>query len=160
MGVQPSRHHQIGWLIQHPDRSTARWRSRFAHGADSPCWSAAGMIPSGGTGPSHGQTNLAASGASSPRRDAPLPDQRRLSMTTRLVSHVGSLCSSRPISDATFYNWRNRYGGMEVSDARRLKALDDENRRGGNADSCGISIPLHCHFQEVSVSVTAHPRNH
>jgi putative transposase len=33
------------------------------------------------------------------------------------------------ISDATFYNWRSRYGGMEVSDARRLKSLEDENRR-------------------------------
>ena len=33
------------------------------------------------------------------------------------------------ISDATFYNWRSRYGGMEVSDARKLNALEDENRR-------------------------------
>src|SRR4029078_11318317 len=33
------------------------------------------------------------------------------------------------ISDATFYKWRSRYGGMEVSDARRLKSLEDENRR-------------------------------
>ena len=33
------------------------------------------------------------------------------------------------ISDATFYKWRSRYGGMEISDARKLKALEDENRR-------------------------------
>ena len=33
------------------------------------------------------------------------------------------------ISDARFYKWRSRYGGMEVSDARKLKALEDENRR-------------------------------
>ena len=33
------------------------------------------------------------------------------------------------VSDATFYKWRSRYGGMEVSDARRLKALEEENRR-------------------------------
>jgi putative transposase len=33
------------------------------------------------------------------------------------------------ISDATFYKWRSRYGGMEISDARRLKALEDENRK-------------------------------
>jgi putative transposase len=33
------------------------------------------------------------------------------------------------ISDATFYKWRSRYGGMEVSDARRLKALEEENRK-------------------------------
>ena len=33
------------------------------------------------------------------------------------------------ISDATFYTWRKKYGGMEVSDAKRLKSLEDENRR-------------------------------
>ena len=37
------------------------------------------------------------------------------------------------ISDATFYNWRSRYGGMEVSDARKLNALEDENRRAEEA---------------------------
>eukprot|EP01035_Chromulina_nebulosa_P015774 gene15774-20894_t len=42
---------------------------------------------------------------------------------------VADLCRKHGISDATLYNWRNRYGGMEVSDARRLKALDDENRK-------------------------------
>ena len=35
----------------------------------------------------------------------------------------------RGISDATFYNRRGRYGGMEVSDARRLRSREDENRR-------------------------------
>ncbi|MEI7664095.1 MAG: transposase, partial [Bacteroidota bacterium] len=33
------------------------------------------------------------------------------------------------ISDATFYNWRTKYGGMEVSDAKRLKVLEDENKK-------------------------------
>lgn len=40
---------------------------------------------------------------------------------------TAELCRKHGISDATFYNWRNRYGGMEVSDARRLKSLEDEN---------------------------------
>ena len=39
------------------------------------------------------------------------------------------LCRKYGISDATFYKWRSRYGGMEVSDAKRLKALEEENRR-------------------------------
>jgi putative transposase len=39
------------------------------------------------------------------------------------------LCCKHGISDATFYKWRSKYGGMEVSDARRLKALEDENRK-------------------------------
>lgn len=42
---------------------------------------------------------------------------------------VTEICRKHGISDATFYTWRSRYGGMEVSDARRLKTLDDENRR-------------------------------
>ena len=33
------------------------------------------------------------------------------------------------ISDATFYKWRSKYGGMEVSEAKRLIALKDENRK-------------------------------
>jgi putative transposase len=33
------------------------------------------------------------------------------------------------ISEATLYNWKAKYGGLEVSEARRLKALEDENRK-------------------------------
>ena len=39
------------------------------------------------------------------------------------------LCRKHGISDATFYKWRSRYGGMEVSDARRLKTLEAENAK-------------------------------
>jgi putative transposase len=42
---------------------------------------------------------------------------------------VAEICRKHGISDATFCTWRPRYGGMEVSDARRLKALDEENRK-------------------------------
>ena len=42
---------------------------------------------------------------------------------------VADLCRKHGISEATFYNWRSRYGGMEVSDAKRLKALEEENRK-------------------------------
>ena len=42
---------------------------------------------------------------------------------------AGDVCRKHGISDATFYKWRSRYGGMEVSDARRLKVLEDENRK-------------------------------
>ncbi|AIY41685.1 Mobile element protein [Collimonas arenae] len=40
---------------------------------------------------------------------------------------VADLCRKHGISDATFYNWRSRFGGMEVSEARLLKALEEEN---------------------------------
>jgi len=39
------------------------------------------------------------------------------------------MCRKYGISDATFYTWRKKYGGMEVSDARRLKALEEENAK-------------------------------
>jgi putative transposase len=39
------------------------------------------------------------------------------------------VCRKHGISDATFYKWKARYGGMEVSNARRLKALEDENAK-------------------------------
>ena len=42
---------------------------------------------------------------------------------------VADLCRKHGISDATFYTWRSKYGGMEVSDAKRLRALEDENAR-------------------------------
>jgi putative transposase len=42
---------------------------------------------------------------------------------------ASDVCRKHGISDATFYKWRSRFGGMEVSDARKLKALEDENRK-------------------------------
>lgn len=42
---------------------------------------------------------------------------------------VPELCRKHGISDVTFYKWRSKYGGLEVSEARRLKNLEEENRR-------------------------------
>ena len=42
---------------------------------------------------------------------------------------VAELCRKHGISAATFYTWRSKYGGMEASDVRRLKALEEENRK-------------------------------
>lgn len=42
---------------------------------------------------------------------------------------TADLCRKHGISEATFYNWKAKYGGMEVSEAKRLKALEDENAR-------------------------------
>jgi putative transposase len=39
------------------------------------------------------------------------------------------LCRKHGISDATFYKWRSKYGGMEVFDARWLKTLESENAK-------------------------------
>lgn len=42
---------------------------------------------------------------------------------------TADLCRRHGISDATFYSWKAKYGGLTVSDAARLRALEDENRR-------------------------------
>jgi len=42
---------------------------------------------------------------------------------------ASELCRKHGMSDATFYNWRKKYGGMSVPDARRLKELESENAR-------------------------------
>ena len=42
---------------------------------------------------------------------------------------VKDLCRELGISDAAFYKWRSKYGGMEASDLKRLRELEEENRR-------------------------------
>ncbi len=42
---------------------------------------------------------------------------------------TADVCRRHGISDATFYKWKARYGGLDVSEARRLKALEDENAK-------------------------------
>jgi len=42
---------------------------------------------------------------------------------------IKDLCRNGGFSDATFYKWRSKFGGMEVSDARRLKELESENAK-------------------------------
>jgi len=42
---------------------------------------------------------------------------------------TAELCRKYGMSDATFYNWKAKYGGMTVSDARRLKMVESENKR-------------------------------
>jgi putative transposase len=44
-------------------------------------------------------------------------------------SATADLCRRHGISGATFYKWKAKYGGLDVSEARRLKALEEENRR-------------------------------
>ena len=39
------------------------------------------------------------------------------------------ICREQNISSATLYKWKSKFGGMEVSDARRLRSLEDENRK-------------------------------
>lgn len=42
---------------------------------------------------------------------------------------VSDIIRQQNISEQTFYRWKSKYGGMEVAEARKLKQLEDENRR-------------------------------
>ena len=42
---------------------------------------------------------------------------------------VKDVCREAGISEATYYNWKSRYGGMEASDIKKIKDLEDENHR-------------------------------
>ena len=42
---------------------------------------------------------------------------------------VRDVCREHEISEATYYQWKSKYGGMEASDIRRLRELEEENRR-------------------------------
>jgi putative transposase len=42
---------------------------------------------------------------------------------------VAELCRKHGVSTPTFYKWKAKYGGLEVSEARKLKALEDENAK-------------------------------
>jgi putative transposase len=42
---------------------------------------------------------------------------------------VKDVCREQSVSEATYYQWKSKYGGMEASDIKRLRELEDENRR-------------------------------
>jgi putative transposase len=44
-------------------------------------------------------------------------------------SATSDVCRKHGISSATFYKWKAKYGGLDVSEAKRLRSLEDENRR-------------------------------
>lgn len=42
---------------------------------------------------------------------------------------IGQVCQALEVSEQTFHRWRNQYGGMKSEEAKRLKQLEDENKR-------------------------------
>jgi putative transposase len=46
-----------------------------------------------------------------------------------LGAKTADICRKHGISEATFYNWKSKFGGMEVSEAKRLKGLETENAK-------------------------------
>lgn len=64
-------------------------------------------------------------------RKSRFSDEQIISIVREHAAGLGTaeLCRKHGISDATFYKWRSRYGGMEPSDAKRLRTLEEENGR-------------------------------
>jgi putative transposase len=44
-------------------------------------------------------------------------------------SRIGDVCREHNISEQSYYRWKRKYGGMELSEARRMKDLEEENQR-------------------------------
>lgn len=57
---------------------------------------------------------------------AKLREAERMQSEGATIAHV---CQRLGVSEQTFHRWRNQYGGMKANDAKRLKRLEDENRR-------------------------------
>ena len=59
---------------------------------------------------------------------------------------TGELCRQHGISDATFYKWKAKYGGLDASELSRLRALEEENRR---LKQMYADLSLRAHAMEV-----------
>ena len=67
-----------------------------------------------------------------PRARRSFPAEFKAQIVLQLLSGEASqaeLCRKHGISTATFFNWKAKFGGLEVSEARKLRTLEDENRR-------------------------------
>ena len=58
-------------------------------------------------------------------------DEQKIAILQQAVAgaQIRELCRKHGITEQTFYRWRGKYQGLQVSDAKRLRALEDENRR-------------------------------
>ena len=66
------------------------------------------------------------------KRHSPEQIVRKLQEADSLLAvgkTIGQVCQTLEVSEQTFHRWRNQYGGMKAEEAKRLKELEDENRR-------------------------------
>jgi putative transposase len=57
------------------------------------------------------------------------PDVAPATLTQEAGAKTADVCRKHGVSEATFYKWKAKFGGLEVSEARRLRQLEDENTR-------------------------------
>ena len=66
------------------------------------------------------------------KRHSPEQIVRKLREADAMLSggkSVGEVCQSLEIAEGTYHRWQNQYGGMKAEEAKRLKELEEENRR-------------------------------
>ena len=68
---------------------------------------------------------------------------------------TAEVCRKHGISDATFYKWKARYGGLELSEAKRLRALEDENGRLKRL--LAEAMPADCSRRGAKTTTTSDP---
>jgi len=81
------------------------------------------------------------------------PDHRDLEAAESRVK-TADVCRKHGIGAATFYGWKSNYGGMEMSEAQRRKATEDENRRLKLPDA-GPTLHLICRVRVGGIRVAA-----
>jgi putative transposase len=63
-------------------------------------------------------------------RKSRFTDEQKISILQQAVpGKIRELCRKHGITEQTFYRWRGKYDGVQVSDVKRLRGLEDENRR-------------------------------
>jgi putative transposase len=64
-------------------------------------------------------------------RKSQFSEEQIIGILTRVDAgrKVGDVCREHGISDATYYRWKAQFGGLDVSELRRLRQLEDENRK-------------------------------
>ena len=66
------------------------------------------------------------------KRHSPEQVIRKLREADRMLSEgkeIGAVCQALAVSEATFHRWRNQYGGMKAEEVKRLRELEQENKR-------------------------------
>ena len=64
-------------------------------------------------------------------RKSRFTEEQKIAVVQQAVAgaKITELCRKHGITETTFYRWRGKYDGLQVSDAKRYRALEDENRR-------------------------------
>ena len=72
---------------------------------------------------------------------------------------TADVCRKRGVSSATFYKWKAKYGGLDVSDAKRLRSLEDENARLKKLLAEAIALASHASGRQIQRPINGPARS-